>query len=210
MIERIQALGHGSFVIQGSPRIYINPWRITEAARDADFILITDLHYAHCSPADIEKLRKPDTRIITSAAVVREHSLEDALALRPWQIAAFDRVCIKAVPAYVPAYAARPQYESGLGFVISMQFYDIYYAGKTGIIPEMEQIHPDIAILPIDGSSALNVAEAVQVTAQMRPRWVIPAHWGTSGVGASRLEAQVFASRAARYSEVVLLQPARV
>ncbi len=203
MIERIQWLGHGSFILQGPPLIYINPWRVPRSIFHADVILVSHDHYDHCSLADINKLRGPNTRIIGSERVARE--IEDCMVLRPWQSLTMDRACIKAVPAYSPTHRKHPQEDGGLGFIISVNFYDIYYAGDTQAIPEMERIRPDIAILPIDGNGTLTVGEAAHVVQQMRPRWVIPGNWGSESEGASRLDAEAFQQQVEDFSEVVLL-----
>ena len=202
MIDRIRWLGHGSFVIDGPPLIYINPWRVAKGDRPADIILISHDHYDHFSTADVEKLRCPDTLIIGNERVAQE--VEGCRVLRPWQSLSIDRVCIKAVPAYSPNDFRHPLTDGGLGFIISLNFYDIYYAGDTQAIPEMACIHPDIAILPIDGNGTLTVTEAAQVARQMRPRWVIPCNWGTSS-GATWLEAQMFQNEVAKESEVLLM-----
>jgi L-ascorbate metabolism protein UlaG (beta-lactamase superfamily) len=201
MIDQIQWLGHGSFVIGETPQIYINPWRVTRADRPADVILVSHDHYDHCSPVDIQKLRGPDTLVIGNEKVARE--VPDCLVLRPWQSLNINRACIKAVPAYSTTSTRHPHTDGGLGFVISVNFYDIYYAGDTEIIPEMARIHPDIAILPIDGSGTMTASEATQAVRQMRPRWVIPCNWGTRG--ATRLEAQMFSNLVGNEAEVVLL-----
>jgi len=199
MIEHIQWLGHSSFAIHGSPTIYINPWRITRTERPADVILISNDHHENFSVADIEKLRGEHTQIITNARVARE--LEGCTVLRAWQSACIGRTCIKAVPAYSPNHAAYALDQGGLGFVISMNFYDIYYAGDTQLIPEMASLHPDIAILPIDGT--MTADEAVEAVAQMRPRWAIPCNWNSS----NRVNAHIFQREAAAHTEVVLLTP---
>ena len=67
MIERIEWLGHASFRIQGSPLIYIDPWRVARNAPCANIILITHDHYDHCSPPDVEKLRGPNTVILANS-----------------------------------------------------------------------------------------------------------------------------------------------
>jgi L-ascorbate metabolism protein UlaG (beta-lactamase superfamily) len=203
MIDRIRWLGHGSFAIDGPPLIYINPWRVTKGDRPADIILISHDHYDHCSIADVQKLRCPETIIIGNDRVAAE--IEGCRVLRPWQSLSIDRVCIKAVPAYSPNDFRHPMTDGGLGFVISVNFYDIYYAGDTQAIPEMACIHPDIAILPIDGNGTLSFSEAATVARQMRPRWVIPCNWGASG-SASRLEAQMFQTEVATDAEVLLMQ----
>lgn len=203
MLERIQWLGHGSFVIQGPPIIYINPWRVARNTFFADVILVSHDHYDHYSPADVNKLRGPQTRVVSNEHVAAE--IERCDILRPWQSLSVDRASIKAVPAYSPNDLAHPQSSGGLGFVVSLNFYDIYYAGDTQTIPEMDRIHPDIAILPIDGHGTLTVEEAVEVVKKMRPRWVIPSNWGPGTEGASTVDAQNFKQEAGKYAEVVIL-----
>ena len=140
MIDRIQWLGHGTFIIQGPPLIYINPWRVARSVFHADIVLITHDHYDHCSLADVEKVRGPHTIAIGNEKVAKE--IGDCMIIRPWQSLTIDRACIKAVPAYSPHDWRHPQSDGGLGFVISINLYDIYYAGDTQLIPEMSQIKP--------------------------------------------------------------------
>ena len=200
MIDQIQWLGHGSFAILGNPLIYINPWKVIRTPRPADVILIGHDHYEYCSLADIEKLRGPDTQIIASSRAAQQ--IENCVVLRPWQSISVGRACIKGIPAYSPKLGSPD--DGGLGFVISLNYFDIYYAGHTGIIPEMETLHPDIAILPIDGSGTMTAVEAAQVTAQMHPKWVIPCNWGSNASETNRVDAQIFASEVGDHAQVIL------
>lgn len=203
MLDQIQWLGHGSFVIQGPPLIYIDPWRVVRSAFHADAILVSHDHYEHCSQADINKLRGKNTVVIGNAAVAEQ--VENTTQLRPWHTMTIDRAAIKAVPAYTPDDAGHAKSAGGLGFIVSLNYYDIYYAGGTGIIPEMERIHPDIAILPIDGSGGvLNVEQAAEAVKQLGPRYVIPCNWGTLAGGATLIDAQEFKERVADRAEVII------
>ncbi len=202
MIERIHWLGHGSFFIEGPPLIYLSPWRVVRSAFHADAILIGHDHYEHFSPADIEKLRGPDTLVIGNEKVCG--MVNGATLLRPWHSLTLDRARITAIPAYSPDDPRHAPGEGGLGFLISLYFYDIYYAGDTGIIPEMERIHPDIAILPIDGNGTLTVDQAVEVVKQMRPRYVIPSNHGTGGGGATNEEVRAFRDQVGDRAEVII------
>lgn len=190
MIENIRWLGHGSFLIQGPPFIYIDPWRVVRNAFLADLILISHHHYDHFSIADINKLRGPDTAIIGNARVAEQ--LEEVHMLREWQTISFDRLSIKAVPAYSPQGKHHAREMGGLGFVISMNYYDIFYAGDTKLTPDIQRIRPDIAIVPIDGNDTMDVQEAAEFVKLIRPRWVLPSNWGTTGEGATRVEANLF------------------
>ncbi|MBI1280234.1 MAG: hypothetical protein GC179_19060 [Anaerolineaceae bacterium] len=198
MIEQIQWLGYGSFFIQGPPLIYINPSRVTRNTFLADVILVGHHHDEHFSLADINKLRGAQTRVITNETIAKE--IEGSSVIRPWQSVMIDRAGIKAMPAYSKNGWQHPQSDGGLGFIISINYYDIYYAGDTEIIPEMSTIHPDIAILPIDGNGTLNVHDAVEVVKQMRPRWVIPCNWGTG----NQADARLFKNEVGGRAEVIL------
>ena len=202
MIESIKWLGHGSFLIQGPPIIYINPWKISKRVFHADLILITHDHYEHFSQADITKLHGPDTIIVGNERVANE--LDGVNVLRPWHSMTVDRASIKAVPAYSPNSFTHPQEDGGLGYIISLNYYDIYYAGDTEIIPEMDQIHPDIAILPIDGNGTLSVEEAAALTQKMRPRWVIPSNWSKRAEGATSMDVLRFRELVGDSAEVVI------
>lgn len=205
MIDQIQWLGHGSFVIHTDPIIYINPWRVTRVSHPADVILISHEHYEYCSLADIAKLRGPDTKVIASQRAAAH--IEDCTILRPWQSIGIGRACIKGIPAYSPRFGTT---DDGLGFVISVNYFDIYYAGHTGVIPEMASLHPDIAILPINGDDTMSATEAAQVATQMRPRWVIPCNWGFSASSTNRVDAQIFSREVGSAAQVILQDKATV
>ncbi len=207
MIENIKWLGHGSFVIEGPPIIYIDPWRVVKQVFHPDVILISHEHYDHFSVADISKIRGPETRIISNETIAAQ--LDGVTVLRPWQSITVERASIKAVPAYSLNSLQHPKEAGGLGFVISLNLYDIYYAGDTQIIPEMERIQPDIAILPIDGNGTLTVEQAAQVVRKMRPRWVIPSNWGTTTEGASSIDAKTLQELVRDYAKVIIPEQTR-
>ena len=202
MIDNIKWLGHGSFFIQGPPYIYLDPWRVVRTTFDADIILVSHDHYDHCSIADIEKLRGKETVIIGNEQVAEK--IESTTIIRPWQSMTFDRISIKAIPAYAPDGVQHQEINGGLGFIISMNYYDIYYAGDTKLIPEMERISPDIVILPIDNRDTLSVKEAVEVVELLSPRWVIPSNWGSIGEGASIVDANEFKKQVGGRATVII------
>lgn len=202
MIENIKWLGHGGFSIQGPPYIFIDPWRVVRSAFHADIMLISHEHYDHCSTADIEKLRGSDTVILGNDHVAQK--IEGTTIIRPWQSMTFDRISIKAIPAYAPDGDQHKQDNGGLGFIISMNYYDIYYAGDTKLIPEMTNVSPDIVILPVDNNDTLSVQEAVKVVELLSPRWVIPCNWGSIGGGATITDANEFKKQVGGRSTVII------
>jgi L-ascorbate metabolism protein UlaG (beta-lactamase superfamily) len=178
MIDRIQWLGHGSFRIEGPPLIYINPWRISRNASLADVVLITNDQYDHCSPADVDKLRGSHTQIIANPGAAAMLG-SDCTVLRPWQSLNIGAARITAVPAYTFTHH-HPVSRGGLGFIISLDYYDTYYAGCTDVVPELSCIQADIVILPVgESEGTMTLDRSVDFVNRMRPSWVIPSH-GTS------------------------------
>lgn len=206
MIDQIHWLGHAGFRIDGPPLIAINPWRVARTPFRADVILISNDAYDHCSPADIDKLRGPHTLIIGNPGAALAFGPE-VKVLRPWQSINVGAARITAVPAYT-FNAHHPVAKGELGFVISIGYYDIYYAGCTDLVPELAQVRADVAILPIAaGPGTLTLERQAALARQLGASWVIPSHWGTLGGTAYEVQAL---SRALRGSaEVLQPVPAR-
>lgn len=206
MIEQIEWLGHGSFRIQGPPLIYINPWHLAQAGQAADAILISDDEHVHCSPADIQKIRDLKTIVVSNARASLALG-ENTNVLRSWQCMNIGSCRVAAVPAYT-FNDYHPVTKGGLGFTLSLDYYDIYYAGHTDLIPEMDKIHCDIAILPLAaGHGTLNMDRMIELVQRIKPRWVIPSHWGT--LGGTSLDVQVLARALSGLTEVVQMEKVR-
>ncbi len=206
MIDRIQWLGHGSFRIQGPPLFYINPWRLARNAFHADVILISNDQYDHCSPADIDKLRGPNTLVVANQAAA-DLLGSDVTVLRPWQSICVSNARITAVPAYTFTNH-HPVSEGGLGFIISLDYYDIYYAGCTDLVPELDHIQADVAIVPVGaGQGTMSLDRTADFIRQMKPRWVIPSHWGS--ISGTQLDAQALTRALDHQTNVVLLEKNR-
>jgi len=60
----------------------------------------------------------------------------------------------------------------------------IYHAGDTAVCSDMaliaELYAPDVAILPIGDLYTMSPREAAVAARMLRPKWIVPAHYGTS------------------------------
>jgi L-ascorbate metabolism protein UlaG (beta-lactamase superfamily) len=70
------------------------------------------------------------------------------------------------------------------GFVITLEDGTrIYHAGDTAAHADMaligELYPPDIALLPIGDHYTMSPREAAVAARMLRPRWIVPAHYGT-------------------------------
>ncbi len=203
MIDRIRWQGHGSFTIEGEPFIQIAPWRVVKRDSPPNIILIGHDQFDHCSPADVEKIRGENTLVIGSESAAR--IVSDVTIVREWQSVSVDRASITAIPAITRRAAREAKANGRLGFLISLDYYDIYYVGESEVIPDKANFKPDIVLLPIDGYGRLSLADALELVDLLKPAWAIPYNWGGSGEEATQLDAQSFKSRVTGTTEVVLL-----
>lgn len=70
------------------------------------------------------------------------------------------------------------------GFVITLEDGTrIYHAGDTAVHSDMaligELYPPDIALLPIGDHYTMSPREAAVAARMLKPRWIVPAHYGT-------------------------------
>ena len=112
-----------------------------------------------------------------------------------------------------------------LGFVLEHAGRRAYFAGDTGLFDGMAAIGPvDVALLPIWGwgpslgPGHMDPEQAAQAAALVRPRVVVPIHWGTYlPIGARRRHGALLRTPAAQFAramadaapgvEVVVLAP---
>jgi L-ascorbate metabolism protein UlaG (beta-lactamase superfamily) len=199
LTANIHWLGHDSFRIDGEGVvIYLDPYKLKEGPK-ADLILITHDHQDHASPADVAKIQKPDTVIVTSAKAA-EKLTGEIKTVKPGDELTVKGVRIKAVPAYnvnkfrSPGVPFHPKEAGHVGYVITVKGARIYHTGDLDFIPEMKGLAPDVALLPVSGTYVMTAEEAVEAAAAIRPKVAIPMHVG-EGIG-SLADAQRFKEKA--------------
>ncbi|HHX43109.1 MAG TPA: MBL fold metallo-hydrolase [Chloroflexi bacterium] len=176
MLEGINWLGHASFCIEGEWTIYIDPWKISDGP-PADLVLVTHQHHDHLSPADIAKVRTPDTVVVCPQVCAGQ--LEGSVRLvKVGQTVVIGPVTVEVVPAYNTNKPNHPKEAGHVGYVVTVGGRRIYHAGDTDLIPEMDDIHCDVALLPIGGTYTMDADEAAQALERIKPQVAVPMHWG--------------------------------
>jgi len=198
-IHDIHWLGHDSFRIDGSTVVYVDPWKLPAGAPLADGILVTHDHYDHLSPGDIELIAGPQTAIFGPQGVVDQLGQGTAVAVTAGETFQCASAVVTAMPAYnidkfrSPGEPFHPREAGGLGYVIELDGFRVYHAGDTDLIPEMQGIVCDVALLPVSGTYVMTADEAVRACERLNAGTIVPMHYddivGTRA-DAERLERQ--------------------
>lgn len=186
---KITWLGHDGFKVQdGSETLVIDPFKLDHESR-ADFLLISHEHYDHCNAEDIKKVLKPNTLVVAIPACKDELAkagAKEVKTVRPGDTLKIGGFEVRAIPAYntnkfrEPGRPFHPKSDQKVGYVIKTKSgTTIYHTGDTDAIPEMDDLKPDIALLPVSGTYVMTVEEALQAVDKIKPKIVIPMHWGT-------------------------------
>jgi L-ascorbate metabolism protein UlaG (beta-lactamase superfamily) len=184
---KISWLGHDSFKIKNGKTVIIDPFKIHPTPDKADILLISHEHFDHFSLDDIKKVVNEDTTIVTIPAVKKELSslkVKEVRAVKPGDKLKLGDVSIEVVPAYnlnkfrEPGKVFHPKEDGKAGFIIGIKGVRVYHAGDTDLIPEMNGLKPDVALLPVSGTYVMTAEEAAQAAKIVEPKLAIPMHYG--------------------------------
>ncbi|MFA4966386.1 MAG: MBL fold metallo-hydrolase [Thermoleophilia bacterium] len=202
---RITFLGHATVLIeldglriltdpvlrqQVGPLYRRTPRPLLGRLGDLDLILISHLHLDHYDPASL-RLVAGGTPIVGppgSARSLRFRGFTDVREIVPgehFRLGGLEVVATEARHRGTRHPLARRT--PSIGYVLSGSR-DVYFAGDTGLFEGMSDLWDglDVALLPIAGLGPwlpefkhLSPRHAVRALELLRPRIVIPIHWGT-------------------------------
>jgi L-ascorbate metabolism protein UlaG (beta-lactamase superfamily) len=177
MLDKLHWLGHDCFRWDGPPVVYVDPFNLPEGLPKADLILITHDHFDHCSPEDIAKIRKENTLILGPEGVAAKLSGVQVIKVGETKVVA--GVTVRALPAYNLNKPFHPKTYGGLGYFFTVGGVSFYHAGDTDFIPEMANLAPDVALLPVSGTYVMTAQEAAEAAKSIKPKVAIPMHYGS-------------------------------
>lgn len=202
-------LGHATVLIEiGGVRVVTDPALTTSMAHlrrrhpaptidaiAADVVAVSHIHMDHLHRPSLRLVRRSTTQIILptgAVPLIRNLGYTQIEEMHPGdrrEIQVGARVLdVEAVHAD-HSWSRGPQSRvsaAPLGFVFRNGNQSVYFAGDTDTFDEMSEIGPvDVALLPVWGwgptlgERHLNPDTAAAATLLLRPRIVIPIHWGT-------------------------------
>jgi L-ascorbate metabolism protein UlaG (beta-lactamase superfamily) len=128
----------------------------------------------------VEKIAKPDTIVVAPEPCLEKLGLdpEHFRAVEPGDKLTVMGLDVEVVPAYTVGKAFHPEGSANVGYIVTLEGVRLYHAGDTDLIPEMSDLTVDVALLPIGGTYTMNVQEAAAAVRRLRPRIVVPMHYG--------------------------------
>jgi len=204
--KKVRWYGHDTMCIEGSIRVYFDPYELPGKLPPADLILISHEHFDHCSPDDVAKIQKDDTVIVTDATSAKKLSgnvkivkVGDSLEIKGAKIEVY--------PAYNINKQFHPKNAGMLSFVVELDGIRYYHAGDSDFMPEMKNIKADVAFLPVSGTYVMTADEAAEAAMAMKPSVAVPMHYGS--IVGSEEDAKKFAKLLKGKIPVVILEKSK-
>lgn len=193
--------GHSTFKVV-SPKgvhILIDPWVMGNPACPEnlktvdriDVMLITHGHFDHMADAiALAKSRNPKVvAIFEIAAFLESRGVANTLPMNMGGTQQVNGIKVTMVQAF---HSSGIQDEDGrlvyggdpAGYVVTLENgFTFYHAGDTQVFGDMRLIadlyHPQLCFLPIGDHFTMSPKEAAYACRLLKPRWVIPMHFGT-------------------------------
>jgi L-ascorbate metabolism protein UlaG (beta-lactamase superfamily) len=202
--ERITWVGHATVALEiGGARLLTDPVlrsRVAHLRRHApppdpavlaglDGVLVSHLHLDHLDVPSLRMLGRGVRLVVPrgAAALMRRAGFHRVTELAVGEETNVGGAIVSALPAEHDGrrHPLGPVAET-IGFEIAGA-HRVYFAGDTDVFPGMERLAGrfDLALLPIWGwgptlgPGHMDPAAAARAVALLRPRAVVPIHWGT-------------------------------
>jgi len=184
---KIKWLGHDSFNIAGNIRIIIDPYKITKQEK-ADLVLISHNHFDHLSVDDLKNVSTKDTSIVAAKECIdmlKGFDFKEKIGISPGEERTVRGIKIKSIRAYNISKINpdtkkpfHPKEDNKVGFVFELNGITIYHTGDTDLIPDMSDLKPEIALVPVSGTYVMTAQEAAKAVEKIKPKIAIPMHYG--------------------------------
>ena len=194
-------LGHATFLVQtpGKKKIVMDPWltgnpkcpQVYHGLSEADIILISHGHFDHMGSA-AELAKRTGAAVVSNfeiASYLASLGVENTIGMNKGGTVTFADIKVTMVHADhssgISAEDGQTLYGGeAAGFVVTLENgLTLYHGGDTNVFSDMAIIHdlyaPDVALLPIGGHFTMSPKEAAYAVKLLKPKMVVPMHYGT-------------------------------
>ncbi len=185
---KIKWHGHDTFTLERDIKICIDPFKLSKSI-ECDLILISHDHFDHCSLDDLKKVSSNKTSIVSAKECQNKLggiNCKEKLGIEPGEEKTIKGIKIRAVNAYNidkinpdTRKPFHPKEDKKVGFLIDIHGTKIYHTGDSDLIPEMNNLRPDILLIPVSGTYVMTAKEAAKAVEKIKPKIAIPMHYGT-------------------------------
>jgi L-ascorbate metabolism protein UlaG (beta-lactamase superfamily) len=183
---RITPLYHASTLIEADGKvIYLDlaPPTPTAGLRQADLMLITDIHGDHMNKGMVDQFSKAGTVVIAPPEVAK--TVTQAKPLSNGQKTTWEKWTIEAIPMYNLVHMnpqdGQPFHAKGRGngYILTFGGKRFYFSGDTEGTPEMRALQNiDVAFISMRLPYTMSPEEAADAVLAFKPKIVYPYHYG--------------------------------
>ena len=184
---QITPLARASVQIEQAGKvIQVDPVGKGEAKKQADLILVTDIHGDNLDPDEIAKIRKPGAPVVMPAAVATQAGAKipaPTTLIANGETKTVGGISIQTVPMYNLRRGPKPGefYHTkgrGNGYIVTLGEKRLYFAGDTECTPEMKALkNIDVAFVPMNMPYTMTPAEAADCVKAFQPKIVYTYHY---------------------------------
>ena len=220
---KITWLGHAAFLIEGRDKVLVDPFltgnpkaSIPGDKVECDLICVTHGHADHLGDAlDIaRRTGAPIASIVEMSMYIERCDLEST-GFNLGGTVRMGNTDITMVPAFHSSSIGAPGLEFSAAMPVGLVIDSgkpVYHAGDTCVFSDMKLIgelyKPEVALLPTGGFFTMDPKQAALATSLIRPRTVVPMHYGTwEPIDSDPKEFERLVREVAPDVEVAILEP---
>ncbi len=169
---------HSSILVDD--RIYFDPLKVDGEVK-AKYIFITHPHCDHFSPEDIKKIVDNDTKFVCPESMKEEYCKNfknDAMFVVPEKTYKLDDIGFETFSSYNLNKSFHPKENNWVGYIVNIHGQRVAVVGDSDDTPDLRKIKTDILLIPIGGHYTMTLSEAANATNAIKPKKVIPTHYG--------------------------------
>jgi L-ascorbate metabolism protein UlaG (beta-lactamase superfamily) len=176
------------------PLLRVGPLPVPADWADTDLVLLSHLHADHLHLPSLRRLAAVGARVVVPRGAggwLRARGIPRVDELAPGETLVHDELLVTGVPAAHSGHRWGPRSTRGpqapaMGHLVEAGDLRVYATGDTDLFPGLAGLpRPDVALLPVWGwgpmlgPGHLDPIRAAEAVSRLRPRIVVPVHWGT-------------------------------